>query len=235
VLGAKVPPRTMLKIFRSAQDGIYIPSSVGLYFSNLDSLLLAEKTKLTKEEIRLVEFLQTESFKKFNSKKRKKYAKELSELSTNESLRLCFYVIYDLERQKNKTEVIIIEWENKGRVRYSSGENRQMLDSIKNSITEAITNDCSFGVRKYSFSIVTRHGEVYPTLGIKDHYFKHYVNSVICQVTVGDIYNYTSSLFTNTSGKLIYAHLKVDCQSTVECPEEMIRNFNAGSASGNDH
>lgn len=213
-----------------AKQNIYFPTSIGLHFSNVDSVFNTSLEKLAKKEARFMLKVKRKGFRNVSSKEFRKNKSCFKEITTDSTLRLCFYLLYDIEMSENKSDVLIIDWEKDGRKYYNPQSDSSLFFSIKKDLTEEVTNHCSSPIGKYSFFIFRGHGEVYPKQQSEDHYQKFYTNDWVSWMAVGAINNELYNLNSKQEFRIAYSHLNITCNSTVECPENENIFFDGGGS-----
>ena len=148
--------------------------------------------------------------------KKKKF---FSEISTNKTLRLCFYAIYDIELLRLSKDLIIIDWEKDGRKYYYPTNDDSFYNSWKLKSMNAIINNCNYGINTYSFHLIHRGGEAYPKNSSKIKYVRFYNDDWACWSVIGELHNMIETLNVKQDYKIVYAKTTFNCKTTVECVE----------------
>lgn len=203
-------------VINLAKSGIYIPTSINLYFSNLDSLLKVNLDSLDEKHRKFITKLKEIGISNVTIKEYFKSDKLFSDISTNKRLRLCFYALYDIEASQAMKELIIIDWKNDGRKYYYPKTDSLLFGKWKSLAVNEVINDCNYGIGTYSFYLIDRNGEAYPKNKAKDEYIKFYLNDWVCWSVLGALH---TSLESNQDYKIVYANIFFTCPSTVECPK----------------
>jgi hypothetical protein len=220
-------------VINLANQGVYIPTSLNIFFENIDSLLAATRVLLTKEQNDFISYLQEKGIANITKGDFKKSAESFSSLTKNKSLRLCFYAVYDIEMAKSKKEIIIIDWDKDGRKYYTLEKAKDMFTQIKTKSTQEITGNCTFGVGEYSFFLIGRNGEVYPKIRTNEKYLNFYFNDAFMWDVIDQTIIYFSENYTQEFN-IVFISLNINCTTTVKCPEQENPFGNGSGGFGKD-
>ncbi len=215
-------------LFNFAQQGIYVPSTIHWYFDDLESEINSNLTKLKDKDQKFFAALQKKTFAGFTQRDVKKYASAIENLKTDETLRFCFYALYDLELAENSSEIIMIDWEKQGLKSYNLKDNPQVINQIRNALDSAMVNDCTIGIGEYAFNLTNKRGRVYQEAKDEGSNSKYYSDEPMTWHAIDQVIIY---FYKNEDFKIRYAHIKVECAETVECPKRKHNPFE-GSVSG---
>jgi hypothetical protein len=221
-------------VINLAEKGIYIPTSINLYFTNLDSLIESNLNSLDVKQQTFIKKLKRDGLSSLSNKDYDKSKDIFLAISKNEKLRLCFYAVYDIELLTSSQDLIILDWKDEGIKFYSPTSDSLLFSNWKKKAIEQVTNNCDYGIGKYSYFIFNNKrldAETYPKTITNDQYFRFYNNQWISQQIMGEL-NGSIGMEHYDEYEIIYAKVSFKCTDTVDCPENDNPFINQGWGSG---
>lgn len=205
-------------VVQMAQRGIYVPTSINMYFSNVDSIFKSTFKDLNDKHQKFLSQLKHKGIANLDENDCEKYQIYISDIASDNNLRLCLYAIYDLELQENQKELIIVDLGNNERKEYFSRQDTILFNTLKPILVSEIINDCNYDTANYSFYIIKNHGEIYPKRKSADEYLRFYSNDSMSWQLIDKIITTIYEISSNLNFKIVYAHITIKCEETVECP-----------------
>lgn len=211
-------------VIRYAKMGIYIPTYVGQYYSDLDSLIEAKKQLLTNDQIKFMEFIEKKGVHKLSKRKQKKYSESIVNLLPDTNSMLCFHAIYDKELQARSKEQLIFKMKDGSTKVMTPDTDPDFFDYLKDTIGTLLVKNCEVPVGDYSFNLFNYGAIIYPKLS--DRYQSNYATFSVMTILA------TYMVRNKEIESFVAGHIKASAPTTVPCPKPTNPFGGGGSGDG---